>query len=273
MAAASPFRYPGGKGFLTHYLADTIKNIEPKICTYLEPFAGGAGAAINLLQSGVVENIVLNDLDPRIYSAWKAIIEENEKFIDKLSDIKITIENWWEFRTLVEKPPTGYSFELGFATFFLNRTSRAGIITGSGPIGGYKQTSSWKIDARFYRETMIRRVAWLGKKAHAITIKNQDAIGFLADYTQHKDVNSYFFFVDPPYVEAGSRLYFNGMSDQNHRELSEMLQSGGVPNWIVTYDNHPLIRDLYKDRASSLLEVGYSLRRTRKENEILIKSI
>ena len=73
MRAYSPLRYPGGKGSLADLLARFVEVNGLRGCAYFEPFAGGAGAALQLLQDGVVSELRLNDLDPRIYAFWHAV--------------------------------------------------------------------------------------------------------------------------------------------------------------------------------------------------------
>lgn len=272
-AATSPFRYPGGKAFLTDFVERGLKELDMRIEFYVEPFAGGAGAALNLLNRQAVERVVLNDLDIRMYSAWRAMLEENERFLEKLQSVSVDVATWKKCREIVTSPTNRYSFDLGFATFFINRTSRGGIVLGSGPTGGYKQESVWKIDARFYRETMLRRCKWIGDNAKRIAIHQERAISFLRKCAATLPQAQTYYFIDPPYVAAGSRLYFNAMSPEDHAELSTFLIEGNLKNWVLTYDNHPLIRKLYSTMDLSQLEVGYSLRRSRNEKELLISSL
>lgn len=272
--SSSPFRYPGGKGFLSGYLSAEIDVLSGDEKLYAEPFCGGAGAAVNLLEDGKVAAIHLNDADVRVYSAWRGIVHETERFLDRVASARVDMEEWHAARDLLETtPPAGdYSFEVGYATYFINRTSRSGIVLGSGPIGGYKQTGRWKIDARFYRESMSRRIAWIGQKRDRIHLTNEDALVFLARATDRMPLERTLLFVDPPYVEAGSRLYLNAMSESKHSALADMLQSGRYPHWILTYDNHPLIRRLYRDFRRRSIQVNYSLRTARKEREILVQA-
>jgi DNA adenine methylase len=271
-ASGSPFRYPGGKGFLSGYLGSVIDKIPGTEKLYAEPFCGGAGAAVNLLEEGRVAAIHLNDADIRVFSAWHAIVHETERFLDRVATIKVDMAEWHEARALLQAtPPAGrYSFEVGFAAYFINRTSRSGIVLGSGPIGGYRQTGRWKIDARFYRESMSRRIAWLGENRASIHITNEDALVFLARASGRMSLEKTLLFVDPPYVQAGSRLYLDAMSESKHSALADMLQSSRYPHWVLTYDNHPLIHNLYRSLPRKTIQVNYSLRTTRKENEILV---
>lgn len=270
--ATSPFRYPGGKGFLTDLLRQKIHEMEGPKRGYAEPFCGGAGAAINLLLDGDVQQIFLNDLDPCVYSAWVAIVNETERFLEKLREVPVTVEEWKIQRKIATDHEAGYDFNVGFATYFLNRTSRAGIVVGSGPIGGYAQSGNWKIDARFYRETMIGRIERLGQFSDRIALTNEPAESFLNQIENSENAKNTFVFIDPPYFEIGSRLYLNGMGDDGHSSLAQKLLLGLKSRWLMTYDDHPEIRRLYKKFDVTELEVLYSLQRQRKVNEVVIQA-
>ena len=254
------------------YLADAIESLPvSRGVTYVEPFCGGAGAALALLGLGKVNQVYLNDRDIRIYSAWNAILNENERFLTKLRNTPVTVDTWIKCRSILTDCDDEYSFDLGFATFFINRTSRSGIIQDSGPIGGYDQTGDWKIDVRYYKETMRYRIERIGALAEQIKLSNYDGLDFLERYSQRLDRKSTFFFIDPPYVQAGGRLYYNEMNDNLHHDLARFLKSGACEHWILTYDNDVLIRNLYADRTIRYLAVNYSLRKARIENELLIR--
>lgn len=268
--SVSPFRYPGGKGFLAGYLANFAKDLNGCVRHYVEPFCGGAGAALILLQDGLVEHLHLNDLDPRVYCAWRAITEETERFVQRILTTPVTLDTWRQCRAIVEAAGTQYDFDLAFATYFINRTSRSGIVLGSGPIGGYEQNGRWKIDARYYPDSMAERVRWIGANSDRITLSNEPAISFLQECAERLPRRSTLYFVDPPYVGAGSRLYLNAMSLSSHRELASLLRGGTLERWILTYDDDPLIRKLYNGLPVANLQVNYSLRTTRKASELLI---
>ena len=270
--ALSPFRYPGGKGFLTDLLRQKLMEIPGPTRGYAEPFCGGAGAAINLLLDGDADSIFINDLDARVYSAWMAIVTETERFVDCLERAKVTVDEWHRQKRIATDHVSGYSFEAGFATFFLNRTSRAGIVIGSGPVGGYEQSGNWKIDARFYRDTMVNRVKHIGAKRQSILVSNLSATDFLQSLHSSGRAANTFVFIDPPYFEIGSRLYLDGMGENGHAILAKHLRNGLAKNWLMTYDDHPEIRKLYQGFQITELEVLYSLQRQRKVNEIVIQA-
>ncbi|SDW49608.1 DNA adenine methylase [Tritonibacter mobilis] len=237
-----------------------------------EPFCGGAGAALILLADGHADQIMLNDADLRIFSAWHAILEEPERFVAKLREVRLDIQEWYHHRDLVSGcSDDEYNFDVGFSTFYMNRTTRSGIILNAGPIGGYDQRGKWKLDARFNVERLARQVAWLAANRSRIELSNMDALSFIDRVRRGPTSDSTLFFIDPPYVKAGGRLYFDGMSEAKHVALSDILTSGTVKHWVLTYDDAPLIRQLYKSQKCSTISVNYSLQSKRRENEILVE--
>ena len=269
----TPFRYPGGKAFLCPEIERRIDGcapVRPKF--YAEPYAGGAGAAIKLLATNAVERIYLNDFDWRIYSAWQSIIAQPARFIDRIGSIGLDVETWQTQREIVYEADSNRDdpFDVGFAAFFLNRTNRSGIIVGAGPIGGYGQTGTWKIDARFPRTALAARVKWISEQADRIVLSNKDGLQFLRETSAAVGMDTYFF-IDPPYVNAGSRLYMNAMSEMLHLNLAKFLiTTKQMPNWLVTYDDAPLVREAYRDAIIEDLGVKYSLQRKRAASELLI---
>ncbi|MBW3098863.1 DNA adenine methylase [Pseudohoeflea coraliihabitans] len=272
LRAVSPFRYPGGKAFMSTFLAGRLPASVDSERHYAEPFCGGAGAALVLLKSGHVSHLHLNDADIRIYSAWKAILTETERFVERLLGTPLNIDTWYRASDLVKNyKKSCYDFDVGYATFFLNRTSRSGIILGAGPIGGYHQTGNWKIDARFNAPALAERILWIGSVAENVILTNEDGLTFLHRSLTRVPVDSTLFFVDPPYVKAGGRLYLNAMNEGKHIALSDILQGSFLKHWILTYDDHPLIRSIYSTQHISNLNVTYSLQNKRREREILIQ--
>ena len=176
----SPLRYPGGKAKLADFMQLMIEKLNHKLGVYIEPFAGGAGIALNLLFNDYVSHIVINDYDKAIASFWKALLSENDRFIDAIMSVPLTVDEWQHQKTIIDSAKQ-YSFELGFATFYLNRTNRSGILKG-GLIGGKEQVSDWKMDARFNRENLSEKVRLIGSRKKDITIYNKDVSTFIITF-------------------------------------------------------------------------------------------
>jgi DNA adenine methylase len=263
----SPLRYPGGKAILSSLIEKLIRALSVKEVVYVEPYAGGAGAALTLLFQEAVDSIVLNDFDYAIYSFWKAVTHNNKDFIDKIKGIDLTVEEW-ELQKSIFHNPASSNFDLGFSTFFLNRTNRSGILN-SGPIGGKDQSGNWKIDARFNRTELIKRVEKIGKYKNRIKVQNEDGIDLTRSMIPNK---SYFIYLDPPYVCKGSDLYLNYYKEDDHENLAELLNHNASSQWLLSYDNVELIRNLYMERRQVEFDLVYHADKVKYGKELLILS-
>lgn len=267
----SPLRYPGGKAALAPFIAKTIAMNDLADCAYYEPFAGGAGAALRLLREEVVSRVHINDLDPRIATFWRAAVGQSERFAAAIMSVKLNLHEWKRQRDVYLSNDASKPFELGFATFYLNRCNRSGVLSGAAPIGGYGQAGKWKLDARFYRESLAKRVLDLGRRAARIHISNMDAGRFLVEkLPRGHDRGRVFTYLDPPYWEKGGRLYFNSYSPKDHNALARYMQRQRTLKWVMSYDNAQEITEMYAGLAISRLSVRYSLYRVAGAQELLI---
>lgn len=191
----SPLRYPGGKSKITPLIKQIIISNNLEGCTFVEPFAGGAGVSLDLLFSGSVGHIIINDSDIAIFSFWKAILEEMDRFVKDVYTVPLTIEEWKHQKEILEaiKEPC---YELGFAAFYLNRTNRSGILN-AGVIGGKKQDGKWKMDARFNRDNLAKKIIEISKRKNDITVFGLD----IRDFVKHIPSENAFVYLDPPYYE------------------------------------------------------------------------
>ena len=262
----SPLRYPGGKGKITPLIKAILKRAGVK--TYLEPFAGGAGVAINLLLSGAVENIVLNDYDKAIYSFWRALKEETDELLSLLKNTPVTVEEWHNQRAIYRGEGDKYSLRLGFATLYLNRTNHSGIL-GANPIGGLAQGGKYKINARFNKETLRRRIIALGKRKNSIKVYNKEIRAFVKQVGPLYRSNALAYF-DPPYYVKGKRLYKNFFAPHDHAEIAGHITAAVECDWVITYDDTPEIREIYGDYPMYGYELSYSAASRSKGAELLI---
>lgn len=235
--------------------------------TYVEPFAGGAGAALALLFSDQVERIVINDLDRAIYSFWKSAVNESDKFVRKIYSTSVTVMEWRKQRKIYRNPKSE-TFKLGFATFFLNRTNISGILDG-GPIGGRAQKGKWKINARFNKENLAQRIRKLGEYQSKITTHNLDGLKLIKRYLNKKNT---FLYLDPPYFEKGATLYLNHYQKENHEALAKRLNQNRDTFWLLTYDDKKEIRKLYPKSKIVRFSLNYNAYESRKGREIMILS-
>lgn len=270
MEGCTPLRYPGGKSLMTPFFIDLMKINGMKDVSYAEPFAGGAGTAINLLMQDKVNRIFINDANVCIYSFWKYVIEENKRFIDEIMKCSVDLDEWKLMHSLINdaKEP---SFELGFATFFLSRTNRSGILT-AGPIGGRTEekqaAAKYRIDCRFNKEDLVRRIVEIGKRSERIIVSNKDAIQFLNEI----EGDDKLLYLDPPYYVKGKSLYLDFYNHKDHQELANFLSCTTNFKWILSYDNVPAIRDMYKDFDLYEFTLNYTAQGVKQGSELLTHS-
>ncbi|MBS7340176.1 MAG: DNA adenine methylase [Lachnospiraceae bacterium] len=263
----SPLRYPGGKGKLEPFMEMLIEQTGHTGGIYIEPFAGGAGIALELLEKNVVSEIVINDLDKGIYSFWRAMLTETDRFVNDILNAKFSIEEWNRQRVFINNSDK-YSYELGFATFYLNRTNRSGIIKG-GVIGGIEQSGNWKMDARFNKQALVERIVKIAKRRDSIHLYNKDVTSFIRHYLPKYEENAFVYF-DPPYFGKGKQLYLNFFSYKDHVRIEKMINEHVHCDWVITYDDVQEIADIYHEHTLRRFDLNYSAAVKRKASEIII---
>jgi DNA adenine methylase len=161
-----------------------------------------------------------------VHAFWKAVLNHTEALSKLVRDTKLTVTAWDKQRRIMESPKEHDALTLGFATFFLNRTNRSGILNG-GIIGGRDQTGPWKIDARYNARELVNYI-------------------------------------------KGRDLYYDFYQPEDHAGVAEFVRNG-IKNqrWIVSYDNAPPIRQLYKGSPHVVYDIGYSARSASQGSEVM----
>lgn len=255
----TPLRYPGGKAKLAAYVKEIIKQNKLYDGEYAEPYAGGAGIALELLFQEYVQQIRINDVSHHVYSFWKSVLNDTEELCRLVKNTKLSI-GAWDRQKRIFSNPDGYDYtQVGFATFFLNRTNRSGILNG-GVIGGRDQTGPWKIDARYNANELIFRIESIAKMKRRIKLTNCDAISFLKCGLP-KWPDKALVYLDPPYYERGRELYYDYYKPEDHADVAKLIgEKMKSRHWIVSYDNVAAIKKLYSAFRSITYNVGYSAR-------------
>ncbi|RDI73513.1 D12 class N6 adenine-specific DNA methyltransferase [Gaiella occulta] len=246
----SPLRYPGGKGKIANYIKLVILDNDLVGCEYVEPYAGGASIALSLLFEEYADRIHINDINRGVFAFWDTALRNPDELCRRIQSVPLDVTEWLRQRA-IQRDPNADPVDLGFATFYLNRTSRSGII-GGGVIGGLDQSGHWKIDARFNRGQLIRRLQRIGRFASRITLTSHDAAQYLTEVLP--GLERPFVYLDPPYYTNGAKLYENWYAADDHAAIAATVRRLGVP-WIVSYDAVPEVAELY----TSFARIGYEL--------------
>lgn len=260
-------RYPGGKGAFAPFVKSVIETNHLKDGHYMEPFAGGAGVALDLLFNGYVSDIHINDADLAIYHFWHAIVTNIDDFLALLQQAPLTIEEW-EKQKLILKHPENYSdLEHGFATFYLNRTNHSGILK-AGVIGGKAQNGTYKLDARFNKVRLSNLIKRIANYANNIHVYNLDALELLGKADQILPSPA-LIYLDPPYYIKVHRLYRNFYNHDDHVQICDALGTIKTP-WIVSYDNCNEIKSIYKNYYQEEYILSYCAYKRIKSSEVMI---
>lgn len=267
----TPLRYPGGKGKLAPYVKRIIETNGLLDGKYVEPYAGGCAVGLELLFHEYVSDIVLNDVSPLIYSFWWSLLEHTEELCRLIVDTPVTPESWAIQKNVLRHYREFDRLAVGFATFFLNRTNRSGILNG-GIIGGNSQAGKWKIDARYNAEELAFRVQSIARFRNRITLASRDAAELILDGIEEWPAKT-LIYCDPPYYRKGRDLYYDYYEHDDHARIAKIMQESVVrQSWIVSYDNIEEVKRLYPMSQRAAYLIGYSARETRSDSEIMFFS-
>lgn len=274
----SPLRYPGGKarmaGYLADMFADQVSCLDIEV--WIEPFAGGAGAGLALLDADAVGEVWLTERNPAIAALWRTALADPAGLASRVEVTRPDLAMWDDARSLVTAATEGRRVEdseLAFAALILNRCSRSGIVAPRvGPMGGWNQDGKWTVASRWNGPALAARIHHLGTLARRIRFTEGDAVHAISDLGGSGIEDEVLVFVDPPYLREGNRLYAHGMSTGDHRRLAAALNSCPA-RWLLTYDDEPAVpRDLYPDRRVLAYRIPNTANRHRLATEYAVLS-
>lgn len=266
----SPLRYPGGKGKLARFMAEVVRKNGIVDGTYVEPYAGGAAIAWELLLTGLVRRVEINDVSRPVAAFWKSAIFHSEAFCKLIVDTPVSIASWDRAKAIYKYADEHSDLDLAFAFFFLNRTNRSGILN-AGIIGGRSQLGNYKIDARYNKDDLVKRIERLAVYKNRITVTFDDALTFLESGKSRWTLKT-LVYIDPPYYEKGQSLYLNAYKPEDHADVAAAVAQLGGLKWVVSYDDVRPIHDLYGKQPWLQYTLNYSARRKMKGREAMFFS-
>lgn len=262
----TPLRYPGGKQKLSPFMLELMLENGIAGGHYAEPYAGGAGIAMDLLLSGSAEHVHLNDACRGVYSFWRAVVMQSEALCERIKCASLTVKEWRKQRAIYLAPASATTLELAFSVLYLNRCNRSGILKG-GLIGGLHQSGDWRMDVRFPRNELIRRIEAIAAYRSRITVTNLDAERYIADAALRLPRHT-LVYLDPPYFHKAQRLYFSHYQPEDHRRLAVVIQEKLPRRWVVSYDATPEITKWYRQRRALRYSLQYNAAKSYVGNEI-----
>jgi DNA adenine methylase len=249
---SSPLRYPGGKRKLANFVKLLFLKNHLVGSEYVEPYA------LSLLFEEYASHVHINDLNRSIHAFWRVVLDRPNELCERIVSARLDLPEWQRQKEVQEQPSPD-QLDLAFSTFYLNRTCRSGII-GGGPIGGHEQRGTWRIDARFNKEDLIRRIKRIARFRRRITLTGHDASHYLREVLPGILDRPILAYLDPPYFVKGAKragLYQNFYQPDDHAEIAELVSQLEVP-WIVSYDDVPQVEVLYGRYRSISYDLNYS---------------
>ncbi|WP_193583821.1 DNA adenine methylase [Laribacter hongkongensis] len=266
-AFATPLRYPGGKGKFSHFVKQVFEANDLLDGHYVEPYAGGAGVAFELLFHEYASRIHINDIDPAVHAFWESAVNHTEDLCRLIYDTPVTMDTWHKQRYVLANLEQHPVTEIALATFFLNRTNRSGILK-AGVIGGQAQSGKWKLDVRFNKDNLIPRIELIGRYRNRIHVYNLDAVALLKNITPFLPEKT-LIYLDPPYYVKGSGLYRNFYEHDDHALIAKTLEDVTHP-WIVSYDDSEEIKKIYSAYRQDKYFLSYTAQEKKKGSEVMI---
>lgn len=256
----SPFRYPGGKTWLIPVVRRWLRSYERQPRMLIEPFAGGAIVSLTAVFEDLVAKAELVELDRDIASVWQTILLGHGEWLAqristfRLSDMSVAEALAHRDRSVREH---------AFATILRNRISRGGILApGAGVVKNGENGRG--IASRWYPQTLSRRIMDIVSLRHRLFAAQGDGIAYMQAESGTRDT---VFFIDPPYVKAGRRLYTH--SDVDHAQLFRVA-AGLRGDFLMTYDAAPEIRSLAARHSFEVREIPMKTTHHTMKTELLI---
>lgn len=235
------YKYPGSKQNRSPELAERLERLGPT-SEYREPFLGGASVALAFVERNPqVSTVWLNDIRPEMIAIWIAVRDYPDEYGERLGRLPRHMPTLQEefydvvadVRAITSVPTDKDDLlELAVAALLVQQMSFNGIPAET-PINDNRMP--W--NPEFYHEK-ANRVSDLfrGRNVRLTTSDFGPLLRAPGDAT---------IFLDPPYYMEGNRLYRHGMSVPDHVRLARMLRD--CPHrWLLTYDDAPFIRRLYR---------------------------
>jgi DNA adenine methylase len=256
----SPFRYPGGKTWLVPRIRQWLKARGGQAYELIEPFAGGGIVSLTAVFESLVRKATLVELDPDIAAVWSTILNGGGNWLaDKIAGYELSPEAVQEYLSRTDRD----KLERAFATILRNRISRGGILApGAGIVKNGENGKG--LLSRWYPETLRRRILDIVAVRYRIRFLEGDGISFMRDNASRPDA---LYFIDPPYVVAGKRLYTH--SDVDHAELFRVTASL-VGDFLITYDSTREIMGLAEHHDFAVREVPMKNTHHAQKLELLI---
>jgi len=228
LSRLSFFSYFGGK----QRLVKTILPLLPKHILYVEVFGGSAAVLLNKPPSPVE---VYNDIDRLLVNLFMVVRDHPREFARRVQSLpysRLLYERWQ--RQLKNGRLTGKQLEQAVRYYYMLRSSFFSHVEK-----GWRFATKTDEASRLYNS--IGEVETIARRLQHVYLDHLDFRRCIRNW----DRPDTFFFLDPPYF--GTVPYRKGIkafTAQDHEDLATLLRDV-KGKWLLTYNDHPRIRELY----------------------------
>ena len=268
-----PIRYPGGKKKLAPIIINKLESMYKPGMAYCEPFVGAGGVALSWMKSKCpAKNIMLNDKDDSLMYLWYSIHKYCPALIDMVQKYTPCVEDFYSFKSdLQSQDYCDHLVNHALKKLAIHQISYSGLGTKSGgPLGGDKQKSKYKINCRWSPDYICKKLLEINElmTQYKMELTKFDCNGLLFRNSIRSDVQYILYYIDPPYYNKGNELYQEGFNKDDHVRLAEQLRH--LEYWVLSYDDTPEIRELYKWANITTVIVNYTMNSSRYKQELII---
>jgi DNA adenine methylase len=258
-------RYPGSKAKLCKPIIDAMPDeivlglwSHEHSWEYREPFFGSGAIGFRIMDSLSARcKVWLNDRDYWLVCLWNAVKDSHRELIAMVRKFKPSADRFFEFKEQ-DGDTTVDPLLAGFRKLAIHQMSVSGFGVMSGTcLGGRNQENAqYPVDCRWNPIRLVEHInnrhRQMKRFGSLLKITCKDFSAVLAGCPKRC-----FVYMDPPYVEKGEMLYKHGMDETEHRRLADSIKRLKC-QWMLSYDDHPLVRELYAGSEIKELAVTYS---------------
>ncbi len=260
----SPFRYPGGKTWFVPTFRRWMRRYATRPRVLVEPFAGGGSISLTALFEGLVERVVMVELDEDVAAVWQTIVNgEAEWLAQRILAFTMTRE---AVEAELRRSPDSVR-EKAFQTIVKNRTLHGGILA-EGSRFLRRGENGKGIGSRWYAQTLAQRIRNLQQIADRIDFRCADGLQVMQEFADRDDV---VYFIDPPYTaggtRAGKRLYRHHQID--HERLFAMC-AALKGDALMTYDESEEVKALARQHGLQMRLIAMKTTHHATKGELII---